>query len=155
MIFITFNNVGILKTNLLARSQAHKLLLGLLHEVIALNPEFAGEFYSVGTISLVLGIVDSGELLNLILRIVGDNHLNRIKNGTNTDGTGVQVIANCTLEQSHIVKGIDLGVSDLVDELNDALGAISTTAEATDGWHTGVIPSINKLLVNQCQQIAL
>ena len=40
-LFVTFNYIGVLQPHLLARSQAHELLLGHGLEVVALNPELA------------------------------------------------------------------------------------------------------------------
>ena len=102
------------------------------------------------TISLVLWVVDGSELLNLIFGVVGDNYLNRVENSTYANGTRVQIITNCTFKQGHIVKGIDLGVTNLVDEVYDTFRAIATTTESTDGWHTWIVPTVNKLLVYQC-----
>ena len=81
MLLVTLDDVGVLQAHLLAGSKTHKLLLCLLHEVIALNPDLTAKLNGMCTIGLVLGIVDGCQLLRLSLRIVGDDHLHRIQNG--------------------------------------------------------------------------
>ena len=155
MLLITLNNVGVLQTNFLTWCQTHKFLLGLLHKVVALNPKLASKLYGVGSISLVLRVVGSGKLLNLILGIVGDNNLDRVEYGADTDGATVQVVTNSALQEGHVVKSINLGVTNLIDELDDTFGAIATTAETTDCWHTGIVPTAYHIILYQCQQITL
>ena len=109
----------------------------------------------MSAIGLVLWVVDSGELFNLVLWVVGDNHLNRIEHSADTDSTAVQIVANSTLQESHVVKGINLGVANLIDELDDTLWAVTTATESADSWHTGVVPTAYHVILYQCQQITL
>ena len=147
MCLVAFDDIGVLQTNLLARSQTHELLIGFLHEVIALNPEFTAELHLVGTVGFVLRIIDGCQMLNLILGIVGEHHLDGIQYRTDTDRTTVQVVTYGTLQQSHVIEGVDLRIADLVDELDDTLRAVATTAETADRRHTGVIPTVHQLIV--------
>ena len=102
------------------------------------------------SVGLVLRIVDSCQLLNLSLRIVGNNYLHRVENSTHADSTAIQIISNCTFQQRHLVESIVGGISNLINEFDDTFGAVATTTESTDGRHTRIVPTINQTLIHQC-----
>ena len=94
-------------------------------------------------------------MLYLTFGIVGDHHLHRVKNGTDTDSTTVQVITDGTFKKGHIVEGIQFGVTDFIDEVHDTLRTVASATEPTDSRHAGIIPAVDELLIDQCQQITL
>ena len=106
------------------------------------------------TVGLVLWIVDSRQLLNLSLWIVGDNYFHRIQYSTDANGAAVKIIADSTLQKSHLVESIVSGIANLIDKLDDTFGTVASATETADGWHTGIIPSVHKTFVHQCQQVA-
>ena len=106
-------------------------------------------------VGLVLRIVYSCELLNLILWVVGNNNLYWVEDCADADGAGVKIIANGTLEKGHVVKGINLGITNLIDELDDTFWAVTTTAETADSRHAGIVPTAYHTVLYQCQQITL
>ena len=93
VLLVALDDVGILQAHLLTGSQTHKLLLGHLHEVVALNPYLAAELHLMRTVSLVLRIIHGCKHLCLAFRIVGEDHLHRVEHGTDSKCTGVQVFA--------------------------------------------------------------
>ena len=155
VLFVALDNVGVLQSHLLAGSQAHELLLGLLLEVVALNPQLATELYLVCAVGLVLGVVHGGQHLRLSLGIVGDDHFHGVEHGADSEGAGVQVVAQGTLKEGHIVQRVNLRVANLLHEFLDTLGRVAATAESADGWHTGVVPSVDESLADECAQVAL
>ena len=71
--FVTFDDIGVLQTHLLAWSQTLELLLSHLHEVVTFNPQFPTESDGMLTVCLILRIVHGLHLLGLTLGIVGQN----------------------------------------------------------------------------------
>ena len=155
MFLVALNDVGILQAHLLARGQTHKFLLGLFLEIIALNPDLTSKLYLMGTIGLVLGVVDGCEGLRLSFGIVGDDHLHRIKDSRHTDGTTVQIVANHTLQKGHVVQGIDLRIANLIDEFHDTLWRIASATETADGRHAGIIPATDDAIFHQSLEVSL
>ena len=78
MLLVAFDDVGILQAYFLAWCQTHELLVGFLHEVVALDPELTAEFHLVCAVGLVLGIVDGCQLFILVLRVVRQYDLHGI-----------------------------------------------------------------------------
>ena len=117
VLLVALDDIGILQTYLLARSQTHKLLLGNLHEVVALNPQLTTEGNGMCALSLVLRIVDSCQFLALVLRIVGDDQLHRVNDCADAGSLLVQVVAHAGLQQGIVVQCVELGVTDRVDEV--------------------------------------
>ena len=101
----------------------------------------------------VFRVVDSFHLFHLSFRIIGDDQFDRIENGRYTGSTGIQVFTNGTFQQCEFVQGIVSGISDLIDELADRLGRITTAAECTDSRHTGIVPTVDQLFFYQCKQV--
>ena len=101
------------------------------------------------------GVVHHFEFLNLPFGIVGDDKFHRIEDSRNTGGTFVEVGTHCALEQFHIVECIEGGVTDLIDELADAFRAVTATTNATNGRHTGIVPTIDYAFFRQNQEISL
>ena len=106
------HDVGVLQTYLLARSHAEEFFRSILHEVVALDPKIAREGDGVCAVSLVLRVVNSLHLLSLTLRIVGDDEFNRVEHSRHAQRTLVQILANGSLEQRHVVESVELGVAD-------------------------------------------
>ena len=109
----------------------------------------------MGSVGFILGIVDGGKLLSLTFGVVRDDDLHGVEDSADTDGATVEVLANSTLQERHLVKGIEGGVAYLLDETTDAFGTIPATTEAANGRHAWVVPSTHQTLLDESQQIAL
>ena len=109
----------------------------------------------MGTVGLVLGVVYGGQHLCLTLGVVGDDHLDRVEYGRDAQGACVQVVAQGTLEEGHVVQGVNLRVANLLHEVLDAFGRVAATAETADGRHSRVVPSAHQSLADQHAQVAL
>ena len=72
-------------------------------------------------ICLVLWVIDSLHLLALTLWIIGDDEFHWVEYSTYTASLLVQVLTNRSLQKSHIIEGIELGITDAVDEHADTL----------------------------------
>ena len=155
MFFVALDDIGILQSYLLAWSQTHELLLCHLLEVITLNPNLTPELHLMGSVGLVLRIVDGRESLILPLGIIGNNHLHGIKDSRHADGPTVQIVTHHTLQQCHVVQGINLRIANLIDELHDTLWRVASATETTDCRHTGIIPAADDTVFHQCLQVAL
>ena len=117
----TLHNIGIFQTNLLAGSHAEELLWSIFHEVATLYPQILAEGNGVCTVSLVLRIVDSFHFLALSLRIVGDNEFHRVEYCTYSACFLVEILTYRSLEKSHVVEGVELGIANAVDKHANAL----------------------------------
>ena len=150
-----FDDVGVLQAHFLSGSQTHEFLFCHFHEVIAFNPDFAAEGDFVCAVGLVFGIVYGGHLLGLSFGIVGDDNLHRIQYRTYADAALVEVFSDGAFHQFHFIQRVIGGISNLVDELVDALGAVTSSSVSADGGHAGVVPSVHHAFLYQCEQIAL
>ena len=103
----------------------------------------------------VLRIIDCLHLLALALGIVRHDELDRPQHGRHADGTVVQVLAGGSLEHGVVIQGVELGVTDHVDELADRLGRKAATAKSADGRHAGVVPSVDKAFLHEGKQLTL
>ena len=104
---------------------------------------------------LVLRVVDGFHLLCLVVRIVGDDQLHGIEHSRHTQRLLVKVFAHGSLKERHVVKGIKLGVAYRLDEVSDALRRVATTAHATEGRHTRIVPSCHEVFVNEGVELTL
>ena len=66
----------------------------------------------MSAVSLVFGVVDSLHLLSLTLGIVGDDEFDGVEHSRYAQRALVEVVANGSFEQRHVVKGVELGVAD-------------------------------------------
>ena len=86
---------------------------------------------------------------------VGDDEFHGVDHRTHTQCTQVEVVAYGTLEERHLIQGVELRIANLVDERQYALGAVATTAESADGRHARVVPSLHHSFLHQYEQVAL
>ena len=107
------------------------------------------------TVGLVLWIVYGCIYLSLSLREVCYDKLHRIDDGTYTQSTFVQIIADGRLKERHLVECVKLRIANLVDERENAFWAIATAAETTYGRHAWVVPAVYYSFLNQYKQVAL
>ena len=105
--------------------------------------------------SFIFWIVDSIHFLGLSIGIIGDNEFHRVENSTDTCGLFVQVFTHTGLQESHIVEGIKLGISDRVNEHTYTFRAVATATHTAECRHTWVIPTIYKVFVDQRMQFTL
>ena len=109
----------------------------------------------MGSVGFILGIVDGGKLLSLTFGVVRDDDLHGVEDSADTDGATVEVLANSTLQERHLVEGVEGGVAYLLDETTDALRTIPATTEAANGRHSRIVPSTHQTFLDESQQIAL
>src|SRR5687767_12632799 len=77
--FLALDNVSVLQPHLSARLESKIFRWRCLHEIRALDEEFAAERNSARAGIRILGIIDRLELLDLIFRIVCDDDFDRSK----------------------------------------------------------------------------
>ena len=145
--------ICVLQAHFLAGSQTHEFLLSLFLEVVALNPNLAAEGNLMGSVGLVLGIVDRGEQLGLAFGIVRDDDLHGVEHSADADGAAVEVLAHGTFQEGNLVEGIERSVAYLTDKAAYALGTVTATAEAANGRHARIVPATDKPLRDKCEQI--
>ena len=103
------------------------------------------------TAILVLWVIDSRKFLCLALWIVGYDELYRINDGTHTSCAGIKILTDSTLHKSHLVEGIECGVTYLINELQYSLWRISPATETADCRHTRVVPTRNNSFLSEHQ----
>ena len=149
------DDVGAAQTHLLTGREAIVILRSLLHEVLALDIEFAGEGDRVCAFGEVLRVVDGLHHLDLPLGIVGDDELHGVEHSGYTAGGGVQILAHGMFKQGYVDDAVVLRVADHVHEIADRGGGEAAAAIATDGRHAGVVPTVDAVLLDELQQFAL
>ena len=77
--FFTFDEIGITQPDFPAGHQAEEFLGRIFHEIIPFNIYLACKRNLPRSGCFIFGIVDCIQLLDLILRIIGDDNLNGIQ----------------------------------------------------------------------------
>ena len=149
------HDVGTLESHFLARSHAEEFLWRIFHKVVALNVDFLAERHFVGAGIFLLGIVVHIHHFHLVGGIVGDDHLHGIEHGAHAVGALIEVVANGVFKEADIVERFKFGVADGVDKILDGFRGEATSAQAANGGHTRVVPSVHQVFLHQLQQFAL
>ena len=103
----------------------------------------------------VLGVVDHVDFLDLTLRVVGDDHLQRPEHDHHARRAPVQIFADAVLEQRHVDDVFFLGDADPRAEVADRFRRVAAPAQPADRRHARVVPAGDMLLLHQLQQLAL
>ncbi len=95
------------------------------------------------------------QLLDLPLRVVGDDHLERAQHAHGTRRIAIQVVTDAEFEHAEIDHAVGAVGADHLAEIADGLRGVTATAKTTEGRHARVIPPIDVLLVDQLLELAL
>ena len=57
--------------------------------------------------------------------------------------------------ESYINKAVSLGYTCRADEIEDRLGGVATSAESADSGKSGVIPTVDHIILNEVTEISL
>ena len=151
----TVDNVGTFETGLLVGRHTEELLIGNFLEIGTFNPEFTAELDGVGAFLGALGVIDHLKFFDLSLGIVGNDEFDGVEYGRYTSSSLVEIGAHGTFEQLDVVERVKRGVSDLINELANALGAVTSTTYAANGGHTWIVPSADHAFFGEQQEVAL
>src|SRR5262249_39721184 len=107
------DEVGIAQPNFFAGRKTEVALRRIFAEIVLLDIEHArkGNFAHAG--ALVFGIIDRFHFLGLALRIVVDDHLQRLQHGHNPGRATVQVFADKVFEHGQVDGAVGLGHADV------------------------------------------
>ena len=98
-VLVTPDDICALEANFLAGCQTEKFLWRILHEIIALDEDFTGEWHAVGACFRILGVVLHFHSLGLPHGVIVDNHLHGIDHGHGAGGYGVEILADGVFEK--------------------------------------------------------
>ena len=149
------DQVRIAQTHLLTRRQTIVLLGRLLHKVVAVDIDLTREGHLACTCSLVLGVVDAGEVLGLILGIVGNRNLQRLQNSHTTLSSLIQILAHAELHQAQVDHVIALSNTNLLGKCTHRCRGVTLTTQSADCRHTGIVPTHYDTALNEFQQLTL
>lgn len=149
------HDVAAAEADVAAGSEAEVFLLRDFHEVIGLDPEFAGKRDLTGAHGGVLRVVVELDVLALAGGEVFDDELERIDDAHAARGGGIQMIANLELELRDIGDALELGDAGFLAELADGDGGDAAAACAGERGHARIIPAGDVSFVHQPDQLAL
>ncbi len=147
--------VGMFQAHLASRSQAEPLAGRVLPEVILLHIQHPGEGQVAAASRRVLGVVDGLDLLYLPLRVVGDDHPQRVEDSHDAPGAFVQVLAQAVLQQGNVHDALGLGDADALHKGPDRLGRIAPPPHTGERRHPWIVPTSHMAALNELEQVAL
>ena len=142
-------NVGVLEPHVAAHTHAEVFFVGLLAEVLALDVNLAPEADLAGAGGFRLRIIDGGQALQLILRVVGDDHFERVQHGHTALGQLVELGAHAEFQQLELDQIFAPGYTRFVAEGAQRGGRVAPAAHPRDGGHPGVVPAGHHVLLYQ------
>ncbi len=149
------DEVGVAQAHFAPRRQPIELFGRVLHEVVALDVKHFGEGHQAGPGARVFGVVDRLHLLDQIIRVILDDHAQRVEHGHATRGAPVEVLAQAVLEKLDVHHAVGLGDADALGEVADGLRRVAAPPQPGESRHTRVVPAAHVALVDQAQQTAL
>jgi len=151
------HSMAIAQTDRFARGKTPVVFLILQSEVAAVDVKLVGEFNSVGaTLFLKSGMVRAGDANLLTSFKVGELNKKRVKNTHSTVATGFHKLTANLLKNSVVDEDSGVGGdTDDITEVVDNLRRVTTTTKTVDGRHTRIVPTVDKLLSNQCEELTL
>ena len=152
---VALDDVGAHQADLAVRFHAEELRRRYLGKVVRVDVELAGERNLSDAGLLILRDVGQLEILFLVLRVVGDDHLDRVQDGDAALGGGVELITDAVLQQADVDDAVGLGDAGLLDKLVDGARGVAAAAQAADGGHSRVVPAVHLFGLDQLAQVAL
>ena len=152
---LTGDEVGPAQAHLAAGGQAVVLARRVFHEVVALDVELAAEGHGPRAhLGRIVGEIGRGKLVDLVVGVVGDDHLQRVQHGHDPGGLGVEVVSNGVFQLVQADPGLALAHADDLAEIADGLGRDAPAAQAGDGGHARVVPAADVAALDQGQELA-
>ena len=124
----TLHDVGTFQAYFLARCHPKELLGRVFHKVFAFHPQISREGDGVRSVGCVFGIIHRFQFFGLPFGIVCNHQLNGINHRCYATSTLVEVFAYRGFKQGHVVKCVELGVANRIDEHANAFRRISSAA---------------------------
>ena len=152
---VALNDISTHKANLAVGLHTEELGRGYLSKVVSIDIKLLGERNASGAKLGVLRIVGKIEILGLILGIVGDNYLDRMKNSNSSFGGLVELFSDAVLEKLVINYAVSLCNAGSGNEVENSRRSVSTASEAADGGHSGVVPAVNESVLYELTKISL
>ena len=149
------DEIRVAQAHLAPGREAEEPARRILHEVVALDEEFAGERHAAHAGGGVLGIVDRLELLRLTLRVVLDHHPERPQHRHAALRRTVQDLAHAVLEQGDIDQIVALRDADAPRELANRGRRHAAPAQPGERRHARIVPPAHVALLDQLDQAAL
>ena len=143
------------QANLAVGLEALELRRRYHREVALLDIQLTGERYVTAACGLVLGVIGQGEDLGLILRVVGNNHLDGLGDSHTTDCSLVELLTDAVLKQTDIYERICLCDTSAAHKLQNGGRGVAAAAQTAQGGHTRIVPPLNVVLKYQLTQVTL
>ena len=151
----TLDEIGIHQAHFVSGEETVILSGRNLHKVVALDPELASEgnlpFAQPGVFEVVIRF----QHFDLSLGIIVDNQLERVQDCQHALAAGLEILADAVLQSREIGRGIALGNAAHVDKALDGGRCVASAAQAGDRDQTGIVPSVDDVLLDQLLDIAL
>ena len=103
----------------------------------------------------IFRVVDDVDLLDLPLRVVRDDDLQRTQHGHHARRAAVQILADAVLELRHVDDVFLLRDADARAEVADRLRRVAAAPQAADRRHPRIVPARHVALLHELQQLAL
>ena len=145
------------QADLATQGQALEFRRRHLKEVAVLDPQLLREGDLAGrrVVGVAVRVVGQVKILALVGGIVVDDQLDRLQHGHAALGVQLQLGAQHGLQLAHIHEVVSLGDAGLFHEGEDARRRVAAAAQAGQGRHTGVVPAVHDVLLDQLAQVTL
>jgi hypothetical protein len=149
------DQIGIAQAHLAAGRKAEELLGRILHEVVALDPELAGERHRPSAGGRIFRVVDRLEAFGLPLRVIAEDDLERAQHGHPARRGPVEELAHAMLEQPDLDQIVAPGDADPSDEVADRGRRDAAAAQAGERRHARIVPATHVALAHELHQPSL
>ena len=150
-----FDDEAVAQAHHVARVEAVEALDRLLHEVLALDPQFARERHvalaQLGLERMVRRLAQLGGTFG----VVGDDELERVEHRDAALGGLVEVVTHAFLEHAHVDPRVGLGDADALGEAAEAGGGEAAAAGTDERRQARVVPAGDVAFIHQLDQLAL
>src|SRR5262249_34125737 len=136
----TGNEVAVAQSHFAARCEAEEFLWWVLHEVVALDVEFAAKGDRARASRRVFRIVDSIQRFSVAFRPVLDYQLQRVQHGHASERRAVEQLADRVFERRVLGNAVRLGDAAAADEVTQRGGGDATPTHTGKGRHARVVP---------------
>src|SRR5690349_19969936 len=135
--------VAIAGADFAARGESEVSLGRILAKIVLLDVQDFGERHGAGAGTGVLGVIDGFHLVDLAVGIIVDHDAQRAEHGHGAQSRLVQIFAEEVFEQAEFGGAVGLGHTDAAAEVANGLGRVAAAAQAGDGGHARIVPTID------------
>ena len=143
------------QAHLPARRQPEEFLGRVFPEVVTFDIQLARKRHLAVAGRRILRVVDDVDVLDLVLRVIGDHDLQRPQHAHDPRRPAVEIVAHAVFELRDVDDVLFLGDADARAEVPDRFRRVAAPAQAADGRHARVVPSRDVALLHQLQQLPL